>query len=313
MAPHDQQTLQSPHEHEHEHEHEQYKIPVVDDDDDDDEIDFDGRSDRVERAQWLRAAILGASDGLLSTSSLMVGIGGVRDDRWSMVLVGLAGAVAGACSMAVGEFVSVSTQRDIHEQINITTTTGTSVTNTHCLHCVSTITAKRKPKPKSHNINCKLDDHVVTSSTASRDPPRNIVETVNTALSPGTGMKVVIMDQDAKEEINSSSNNILRSQEILVVPVPSPSPWKAAAASALAFLCGSFVPMASAMFVSNNTLRTVLIAVVASLALALFGGVGAQLGGVPITPSALRVLLGGWIAMAITYALLKPFDQDDDQ
>lgn len=68
---------------------------------------------RIERAQWLRAAILGANDGLLSTTSIMLGVGAAKDDRRFMVLSGLAGALAGASSMAVGEFVSVSTQRDI--------------------------------------------------------------------------------------------------------------------------------------------------------------------------------------------------------
>ncbi|XP_050228518.1 vacuolar iron transporter homolog 5-like [Mercurialis annua] len=69
----------------------------------------------LERAQWVRAAILGASDGLLSTTSLMLGVGAAAEDGGSMVLSGLAGALAGACSMGVGEFVSVSTQRDIEK------------------------------------------------------------------------------------------------------------------------------------------------------------------------------------------------------
>ncbi|MFS8016757.1 putative Ccc1 family protein [Helianthus anomalus] len=76
------------------------------------------RVDRLQRAQWLRAAILGANDGLLSTTSLMMGVGAAQEDQWVMVLSGLAGAIAGACSMAVGEFVSVSTQRDIESAVN---------------------------------------------------------------------------------------------------------------------------------------------------------------------------------------------------
>lgn len=84
----------------------------------DEEQQQNGRSEALQkRAQWLRAAILGANDGLLSTTSLMLGVGAARDDRQSMVLSGLAGALAGALSMAVGEFVSVSTQRDI-ERVN---------------------------------------------------------------------------------------------------------------------------------------------------------------------------------------------------
>uniref|UniRef100_A0A0R0FW29 Vacuolar iron transporter n=1 Tax=Glycine max TaxID=3847 RepID=A0A0R0FW29_SOYBN len=69
--------------------------------------------DYAKRAQWLRAAVLGANDGLLSTASLMMGVGAVRKDVKSMILTGVAGLVAGACSMAIGEFVSVYSQYDI--------------------------------------------------------------------------------------------------------------------------------------------------------------------------------------------------------
>ncbi|KAL2547775.1 vacuolar iron transporter-like protein 2-like [Forsythia ovata] len=49
----------------------------------------------IERGQWLRAAILGANDGLLSTTSLMLGVGAAKEDKWLMIISGLAGAVAG--------------------------------------------------------------------------------------------------------------------------------------------------------------------------------------------------------------------------
>ncbi|VVA93456.1 unnamed protein product [Arabis nemorensis] len=64
------------------------------------------------RAQWLLAAVLGANDGLVSTASLMMGVGAVKQDVKVMVLSGL---VAGACSMAIGEFVSVYSQYDIEK------------------------------------------------------------------------------------------------------------------------------------------------------------------------------------------------------
>ncbi|KAK3413636.1 hypothetical protein EUGRSUZ_I02193 [Eucalyptus grandis] len=92
-----------------------------------------------------------------------------------------------------------------------------------------------------------------------------------------------------------------------------PSPYKAAAASALAFLCGSLFPLLPAIFIAQNTLKVAIVVVVASIALALFGGIGAHLGGSPVKVSATRVLVGGWIAMGITYGLLKPFDKDDDK
>ncbi|XP_010539736.1 PREDICTED: vacuolar iron transporter homolog 1 [Tarenaya hassleriana] len=69
--------------------------------------------DYWKRAQWLRAAVLGANDGLVSTASLMMGVGAVKEDVKVMILTGFAGLVAGACSMAIGEFVSVYSQYDI--------------------------------------------------------------------------------------------------------------------------------------------------------------------------------------------------------
>ena len=65
-----------------------------------------------QRAPWLRALVLGANDGLVSIASLMMGVGAVNNGVKTMVVSGLAGLVAGACSMAIGEFVSVFSQRD---------------------------------------------------------------------------------------------------------------------------------------------------------------------------------------------------------
>ncbi|BAS91743.1 vacuolar iron transporter homolog 5 [Oryza sativa Japonica Group] len=69
--------------------------------------------DLAARANWLRAAVLGANDGLVSTASLMLGVGAVKAEARAMVISGFAGLLAGACSMAIGEFVSVCSQRDV--------------------------------------------------------------------------------------------------------------------------------------------------------------------------------------------------------
>lgn len=66
----------------------------------------------VTRIGWLRAAVLGANDGLLSTSSLMVGVAAAAAGSSQIILTGVAGIVAGAMSMAAGEFISVSSQAD---------------------------------------------------------------------------------------------------------------------------------------------------------------------------------------------------------
>ncbi|KAL9276642.1 hypothetical protein ACSQ67_025807 [Phaseolus vulgaris] len=77
------------------------------------EFEAEDNFDYSKRSQWLRAAVLGANDGLVSTASLMMGVGAVKQDVKAMILSGFAGLVAGACSMAIGEFVSVYSQLDI--------------------------------------------------------------------------------------------------------------------------------------------------------------------------------------------------------
>jgi VIT1/CCC1 family predicted Fe2+/Mn2+ transporter len=67
---------------------------------------------RTRRLGWLRAAVLGANDGIVSTASLIVGVAAADSSRATVLTAGVAGLVAGAMSMAVGEYVSVSSQRD---------------------------------------------------------------------------------------------------------------------------------------------------------------------------------------------------------
>ena len=67
---------------------------------------------RTDRIGWLRAAVLGANDGIVSVASLVVGVAAAHADRSDILLAGVAGTVAGALSMAAGEYVSVSSQSD---------------------------------------------------------------------------------------------------------------------------------------------------------------------------------------------------------
>jgi VIT1/CCC1 family predicted Fe2+/Mn2+ transporter len=67
---------------------------------------------RTEKLGWLRAAVLGANDGILSTASLVVGVAAAQAVRHNILIAGVAGLVAGALSMAAGEYVSVSSQAD---------------------------------------------------------------------------------------------------------------------------------------------------------------------------------------------------------
>ena len=71
-----------------------------------------GERHRTHRIGWLRAAVLGANDGIVSTASLLVGVAAAHATRSEVLVAGVAGLVAGAMSMAAGEYVSVSSQAD---------------------------------------------------------------------------------------------------------------------------------------------------------------------------------------------------------
>jgi VIT1/CCC1 family predicted Fe2+/Mn2+ transporter len=70
---------------------------------------------RTERIGWLRAAVLGANDGIVSTASLVVGVAAASASQSSILMTGVAGLVAGAMSMAAGEYVSVHSQADTEQ------------------------------------------------------------------------------------------------------------------------------------------------------------------------------------------------------
>ncbi|CAA2982725.1 Hypothetical predicted protein [Olea europaea subsp. europaea] len=255
--------------------------------------------DLIERGQWLRAAILGANDGLLSTTSLMLGVGAAKEDKWLMIISGLAGAVAGACSMAVGEFVSVSTQRDIELQA-----TKSNETNTSQVHFVVPLsmasTSSGIPHVKTTGDN-KPSPCNVSQATAGRQPLSHFLSPLRSPLT-----KVI-----ARDTLLVQSTTLYAARQENSRGEALPNPIKAAGASGLAFMCGSLVPLLSAMAVAQNKLRVVAIVVASSIALVILGGAGARLGGAPVRVSVLRVVVGGWISMAITYGLLKPLARDD--
>ncbi|XP_004504756.1 vacuolar iron transporter homolog 4-like [Cicer arietinum] len=185
-------------------------------------VEKESNIDYSQRAQWLRAAMLGANDGLVTVASLMIGVGAIKQDISVMLLAGFAGLVAGACSMAIGEFVSVYTQYDIE-------------------------VAQIKREREANNNN---------------------------------------------EEESSEREKL-------------PNPFQAAVASALAFSVGAVMPLLAAAFIKDHRIRMSVVAAVVSLALLVFGGIGAMLGKTPMMKSCVRVLIGGWMAMAVTFGLTK--------
>ncbi|KAF8641928.1 hypothetical protein HU200_067641 [Digitaria exilis] len=189
--------------------------------------------------QWLRAAVLGASDGLVSTAALILGVGaaaahdGDDDRRHAVLLAGLAGLIAGACSMAIGEYVSVHAQ---------------------------------------------LDVEVAELKRASSSSPAAIAE------DGGGGGSPELQDAGGLS-----------------------SPGQAAAASAVAFAAGGGVPLLAAWLVGGYRARVVVVVATASVALAVFGSLGAVLGRAPGGRAGLRAVVGGLVAMGITYGLMKVF------
>lgn len=253
---------------------------------------------RLQRGQWIRAAVLGANDGLLSTTSLMLGVGAAKEDQWSMVLSGLAGAIAGACSMAVGEFVSVSTQRDIEGSVN----DECNPEEKHDGDVKIQVTPIANPSLEETKLNVFTMSPSMNHPSRTPTPHPNYSQFMSPVRSPM--MKIVMSDTRISTVEEPELKFDDRNEKL-------PNPYKAAAASAVSFLCGSFFPLLAAMLFHDNVVRTIVVVVVASIALALFGVIGAFLGGSSMRLSAIRVLLGGWIAMGITYGLLKPLDRDD--
>ncbi|KAL3641125.1 hypothetical protein CASFOL_016093 [Castilleja foliolosa] len=184
--------------------------------------------DYSKRSQWLRAAVLGANDGLVSTAALMMGIGAVKHAMKTMILTGFAGLVAGACSMAIGEYVSVHSQLDIE--------------------CAQ----MRREEKRARNGDS---------------------------------------GEDSGGEVNGKES--------------LPNPLQAAAASALAFSVGAMVPLLAASFIREYEVRMGAVVAAVTVALVVFGWLGAVLGGAPVVRSAARVLFGGWLAMAVTFGLTK--------
>ncbi|KAF5190032.1 Vacuolar iron transporter family protein [Thalictrum thalictroides] len=266
------------------------------------------RLDRVQRGQWLRAAILGSNDGLLSTTSLMLGMAAAKEDKWAMMLAGIAAAIAGACSMAVGEYVSVATQRDIEEISDIRRNPGSFFPEQEKFKLqlipspVTKVQVSCIPASPTMTISAEAPNEL-PENAASMTPRRSSIASspgkspIMQGVSPRRTPLMKVISEETRQMVTDDRYEAL------------PSPLKAGGASAVSFLCGAIIPLLSAMFINDHKIRIVALILVSSIALAMFGGIGAHLGGSPVRISAMRVLVGGWIAMGISYGLLKPFDK----
>ena len=218
---------------------------------------------RTGRAGWLRAAVLGSDDAIVSTASLMIGVAASSASTRAILVAGVAGLVAGAMSMAVGEFVSVSSQRDA-ERADI----------------------GREARELADEPALELQE--LTAIYVNRGLDRDLATKVAVQLS-------------ARDRLGAHLRD-----ELGIDPSALARPLQAAWISAASFALFASVPIL-ALLAAPSTVRIPAIAVLSLASLAALGAFGGRLGGAPIAPAALRVTIGGALAMSVTAAIGRLF------
>lgn len=211
------------------------------------------------RLNWLRAAVLGANDGIVSTAGVIVGVAGATTDRIPIVTAGIAALSAGALSMAVGEYVSVSTQRDTEQAL----------------------LAKERRE--------------------LLETPEEELEEL-TRLYQDKGLDRELAAQVASELTRRDALAAHAEVELGIDPDNLTNPWSAALASMASFFFGALLPL-GAVLVSSPTWRVPAVVVFVVLALLLTGLTSARLGGTSPTRQVVRNVVGGLLAMVITYLI----------
>ncbi|MCC7039046.1 MAG: VIT family protein [Burkholderiales bacterium] len=212
-----------------------------------------------DRLNWLRAGVLGANDGIVSTAALILGVAGASLSFDALLTAGVAGLAAGALSMAAGEYVSVSAQRD---------------TEKAAVHSERT-TLSEFPEAELAELTALLQARGLSAETA-RDAAREL--THHNALAAHAHMELGI-------ELGKYSD-----------------PLHAAMASALAFAIGALVPLIAALFSPLDMAVPMTVGAV-FVALTVTGSLAAYLGGAPRVPAIVRNVIGGGLAMAVTYGI----------
>ncbi len=218
---------------------------------------------RTHRSGWLRAAVLGANDGTLSISSLVLGVAAAHTDPHGIVVAGVAGLFAGVLSMGAGEYVSVSSQAD------------------------------------TERADLEVEKHALKHDY--RNEQVELAEIyVRRGLEPELAARVAerLMAHDAlgahaRDDIGISSELSAR-------------PFQAALMSSISFAAGGIVPLVPA-FTLRGPAFIPTTAAVSLIFLAILGAGAARVGGAPITAGALRVLIWGAFAMAVTWVVGAAF------
>ncbi|WP_295117628.1 VIT family protein [uncultured Leifsonia sp.] len=216
------------------------------------------REGLAQRLNWLRAGVLGANDGIVSVAAVVVGVAGATTSVAAIVTAGLAALVGGAISMALGEYVSVSSQRD----------------SEHAL-----IAKERRELAEM--------------------PEQELAEL--TGLYEAKGLKPETARQVAIELTEHDALAAHLSAELGIDQDDVVSPWHAAFASAIAFTIGGILPMLTIL--TPSAVRIPLTFVIVLIALAITGYVAAWIGGASRGRAMIRVVIGGALALAATFAI----------
>lgn len=222
---------------------------------------------KTHRAGWLRAAVLGVNDGLVSTASLMVGVvaasASFDSAREILIATSAAGIAAGALSMAVGEYISVSSQTDIEES-----------------------------------------DRLLEIEHLAIDPEGELEELVE--IYRNRGLDESLARQVAVQLTERDALNAHLRDELGQHPHSKAKPLQASIASAISFAIGGLIPFTAVFAPTMGTISISIVAfTMAGLAIA--GAIGAKTAGSKLLIPTLRVLVGGCLGMAITAGIGQLF------
>lgn len=216
-----------------------------------------------DKLNGLRAAVLGANDGVVSTAGLIFGVAGATNNKGAIFTAGLAGLIAGAISMALGEYVSVSTQRDTERAF----------------------IAREK-------------------ELLSKDPEGQLEDLAAYYEKKGVSHKTAV--QFARELSADDPVKAHLEAELKLDESDLTNPMTAGVASFFSFGLGAMVPLLAAVLSPDHTrIQITLVAVV--IGLFATGYYSAKFGGANKAAAVRRILIGGLIAMAVTYAIGRAF------
>lgn len=220
-------------------------------------------ANNVSKLNWLRASVLGANDGIVSIAGLVLGVAGATNSAGIILTAGVAGIIAGAISMAAGEYVSVSSSRDTEKAL-----------------------LEKERYELEHQPKQELEELVAIYKRKG--------------LSKKTALTV------ARELTAHDPMAAHFDAELRIDPENLTNPWHAAFASSAAFLAGAIIPLV-AILLPSPALRVPIAFISVIIALIITGTLSAKVGGANVIRATIRVVLGGALAMIVTFSIGRFF------